>query len=69
MSGGAASEGSSSPAMGHATDHSSSGNSSSSGTAVDGDTQTSSGKGKKCKLVKREATNELLEKMVDLQAE
>ena len=73
MSEGAASysEGSTSPATSHASGHSSSSNSSSSGTdnaAMDGDTQTSGGKGKKRKLGKREATNELFDKMIELQA-
>jgi len=66
MSGRAASEGFTSPLTSHASGHSSSSNSLSSGTA--GDTKASSGKGKKRKLGKREATNELLDKMIDLQA-
>jgi len=68
MSGGAVSEGSTSPSTSHGSGHSSSSNSSSSGTALGGDTQACSGKGKKRKLGKREATNELLDKMIDLQA-
>ena len=46
VSGGMASEGSTGPAPSHASGHSSNSRSSSSGTAVDGDTQASRGKGK-----------------------
>jgi len=69
MSGGTASEGSTSPAPSHASGHSLNSNSSlSSGAGVDGDSQAFKGKGKKHKLGKREATNELLDKMIELQA-
>ena len=66
-------EGSTSPAASHSSGgHSSSTGSHSSGTvhtSVDGDTHASGGKGKskKRKLCKREATNESLEKMIDMQ--
>ena len=69
MSRGTASEGSTSPAPSHASGHSSSSNSSlPSGAGVDGNSQAFKGKGKKRKLGKREATNELLDKMIELQA-